>query len=352
MDLVSLFIEEKISIYDFCKKYDCEKDELIKQLKDAGFLYAKPGAVTKLIINLKYASDEYLMDDRIQAQEICKKYGLNHNTFSKYMKEYVKIPIRARKISNFNDCYFDSIDTEDKAYLLGFFYVDGYISSSPIDEKNPKNIYTIELSIQLRDKEILDLMKEKLQTPRPILIDDKRCSKDGTPWHRCRLIVNSMHMWNTLNNYGCTPRKSLTVDFPDESIFIESNRYSKEELIRHFIRGYFDGDGCISYTSKLHNKPNIQLLGTESFLRKVLKYVPEELKNLTLRHNHCNEEEIEMFFNTSCNKAKVFLHYLYNNSTIYLNRKYERFTALCCSNTANEEDKVGEDCDVNPEVIS
>lgn len=33
-------------------------------------------------------------------------------------------------------------------------------------------------------------------------------------------------------------------------------------------------------------------------------------------------------------------------------RKYKRFTALCCSNTTNEEDKIGEDCDVNPEVIS
>ena len=48
------------------------------------------------------------------------------------------------------------------------------------------------------------------------------------------------YFWNILNSYGCTPRKSLTLKFPDRDIFKSS------DLIRHFIRGYFDGDGCFS----------------------------------------------------------------------------------------------------------
>lgn len=69
--------------------------------------------------------------------------------------------------------------------------------------------------------------------------------KDNRHYHHtknpsCSWYVTNYHLWNTLNNYGCIPNKSLTLKFPDESIF------KSKDLIRHFIRGYFDGDGCFS----------------------------------------------------------------------------------------------------------
>lgn len=350
MNLVEMFVNERISIYNFSIKYKCTQEEIIKELKDAGFLYAKPRALANLIIDLKYASDEYLSDDRIQAQEICSKYKISHETFSKYMKDYIGIPIRARKKANFLETYFDKIDNENKAYFLGFMWADGYINSSPIDNEKPKNIYSIEITLQLRDKEILEKFRSELQTPRPLKEDLSTTGIRKFP--RCRLAVNSQHMWNTLNNYGCTPRKSLTEKFPNESIFIESDKYSKEDLIRHFIRGYFDGDGCVSWANKEHTIPNIQLLGTYEFLTTALTYFPEGLRDLTIRHNHNNPGEVIRFVNTSNSKAKKFLHYIYKNSTIYLTRKYERYIALCCSNIANVEDKIGEGCDANTEVTS
>lgn len=351
MDIVKLFEKERISIYNFSKKYKCSQEEVIKQLKDAGFLYAKPRALANLIIDLKYASEEYLASDQIQAQEICEKYNIGHETFSKYMKDYLNKPIRARCKAKFYDTYFDKIDNEEKAYILGFFWADGYISSTPIDNTKEKNVYTIEITLQLRDKEILELMKRAWCTPRPIL-EDTVTLKSQKRFPRCRLIVNSQHMWNTLNNYGCTPRKSLTEKFPDESIFIESDKYSKEELIRHFIRGYFDGDGCISWVNKEHTRPNIQLLGTYDFLNKVLTYLPEKANDLSIRHNHNNPEEIIRFINTSDGKAREIMHYLYKDSTIYLTRKYKRYIALCYSNITNEEDNIGELCDENTEITS
>ena len=350
MNLVEMFVNERISICNFIKKYKCTQEEIIKKLKDAGFLYAKPRALTNLIIDLKYASDEYLSDDRIQAQEICSKYKISHETFSKYMKDYIGMPIRARRKANFLETYFDEIDNEEKAYFLGFLYADGYLDSSPINENKSKKKYAIELTLQLGDKEILEKLRDVLRTPRPIIEDLSTTGIRRFP--RCRLAVNSQHMWNTLNSYGCTPRKSLTEKFPDESIFIESDKYSKEELIRHFIRGYFDGDGCVSWANKEHTIPNMQLLGTYEFLTVVLTYLPKRLQDLTIRHNHNNEEEVIRFINTSNSKAKEFLHYIYKNSTIYLTRKYERYVALCCSNAANVEDKIGESCDANPEVTS
>lgn len=351
MDIIKEFVKERISIYEFSKKYSIKQEDLINMLKEEGFLYAKPKTKSSLIIDLKFASDEYLANDKIQAGEICKKYGLCHSTFSKYMKDYLGKPIKARPKSNFNDSYFDIIDSEVKAYLLGFFWADGSISSSPIDDSNLKNVYTIELGLKLDDIEILEKLKDELKSPRPIIVDDKR-KINGKIYPRCRFLVNSKHMWNTLNNYGCTPRKSLTVKFPDESIFIESNRYSKEELIRHFIRGYFDGDGCISYANKEHTRLSIQLLGTLDFLKSTLTYLPKSLSSLAIRHNHNNPEESTRFISTSDSKAEDLVKYLYDDATIYLSRKYNRFLAHCYGNITNVENRIGESCDANSELVN
>ena len=59
-------------------------------------------------------------------------------------------------------------------------------------------------------------------------------------------MVNSPHLINTLISYGCTPKKSLTLKFPDISIF------KNMDLIRHFIRGYFDGDGSVFISNEKH----------------------------------------------------------------------------------------------------
>ena len=84
---------------------------------------------------------------------------------------------------------------------------------------------------------------------------------------RCRLGVANKHLWETLNSYGCTPKKSLTLKFPNESIFKDKS------LIRHFIRGYWDGDGCLSWSNKEHTSPSVSVVGTKEFLYSILYYL-------------------------------------------------------------------------------
>lgn len=326
------FLKTEESIYNLSKRLNISSEEIIKQLKEDGFLYAKKGAISKLIINLKYAADEYLANEELNIQEVCKKYNVSHSTFPKYLKDYLGIKIEKRVKSNFNDKIFDCIDTEEKAYWLGFIFADGTISSNPLKE-NKKKVYTFELSLKQDDINHLEKLKELLKTPRPIIKSE----------NRCRLLVNSKHFWETLNNYGCTPNKSLTLQFPLENIFKEKS------LIRHFIRGYFDGDGCISYSNSEHTILNMQLLGTKSFLQTLLNYLPEEFKDLTLRHNHNNENEKTYLINTSNKKSYRFFIYLYENSKIYLDRKYSRF-ARYHSNMIDERDNIGELCDENTEL--
>lgn len=323
------FLKTQDSIYNLSKKYNISSEEIIKQLKEDGFLYAKKGAISKLIINLKFAADEYLANENMNIQEICKKYNVSHSTFPKYLKEYLGIKIEKRVKANFNDTVFDFIDSEEKAYWLGFIYADGTISSDPLKDGRKKS-YTFELSLKESDYNHLEKLKILLNTPRPVLKSE----------NRCRLLVNSKHLWETLNNYGCTPKKSLTLEFPNIEIF------KSKDLIRHFIRGYFDGDGCISYSNTKHTILNMQLLGTKSFLQHLVSYLPEEFKDLTIRHNHNNDSEKTYLINISNKKAYRFFKYLYENSKVYLDRKYSRF-ARYHSNMIEERDENGESCDAN-----
>ena len=100
-----------------------------------------------------------------------------------------------------------------------------------------------------------------------------KTSCNNKEFKRCRWGVTNKHLHTNLSILGCTPRKSLILQFPKDSIFKESKQYSKKELIRHFIRGYFDGDGCISFTyaNKFHTKysPIALIVGTEKFLKQL-----------------------------------------------------------------------------------
>lgn len=83
----------------------------------------------------------------------------------------------------------------------------------------------------------------------------------------CVWAASNKHLWQTLNKYGCTPNKSLTLKFPNENIF------KSKDLIRHFIRGYFDGDGCISYNKyKYGIVPRCSVLVTLQLVTKIAEY--------------------------------------------------------------------------------
>lgn len=129
--------------------------------------------------------------------------------------------------TKFNEHIFDVIDTEEKAYWLGFIFADGYISSRDNG---------FELSLKGSDIEHLHKFNKFMEHNKDNVKLGEVKNKDKT-FLRCRWGIVNKHLWNTLNNLGCTPRKSLTLQFPNIS----------EELEIPFIRGYFDGDGCLSY---------------------------------------------------------------------------------------------------------
>ena len=124
-------------------------------------------------------------------------------------------------------------------------------------------------------------------------------------------------MWSILNSHGCTPNKSLTLKFPNINIF-KSKRF-----IIDFIRGYIDGDGCISYNNIEKSRMSLKILGTYDFLYNLQKQLPLE------KDNKLNKQEniYELAFNDR--RGLYICSLLYKNANIYLDRKYNRYLEYC-----------------------
>lgn len=260
---------------------------------------------------------------------LANKFGLKQGrTVSKILKDAGIEIYNTSHHTKVDETVFDVIDTEEKAYWLGFMYADGCVYSK---EKR------IELSLQGLDTEHLEKFATFLKSTDPKLVKVYKNYKQGK-YDRCRVSVRSSHMWEALNNKGCVPNKSLTLTFPSKDM-VPSN------LLRHFIRGYVDGDGCICVTKP--EKIELNVLGTKEFLQGVLDFLPLNKQYPIYKRNNIH------LFNLWCETAKRVIRYLYENSTIYLTRKYEHYLQICRLDEESSkllQTNIGEGCDVNPEI--
>lgn len=259
-------------------------------------------------------------ENKYSLTKIGEILNIDRHVISKYLKSINVEVINRQNITKFNQHIFDKIDTEEKAYWLGFIYADGYIESH---DEGKKDRFGFELSLGLKDIIHLQKFANFMEHPTNLKEDS----------YRCRFCIVNKHLWHTLNNYGCTPRKSLILEFPNENIF------KSEDLIKHFIRGYFDGDGCLSYQKYKTIDGNIYVpstsfLGTLNFLSKLSEYINVD-KNMR-KANKTGSNQC-LTFSLAKKESINFLQLIYENSSIYLDRKYARYLLFKNNNFAVQE---------------
>ncbi len=124
----------------------------------------------------------------------------------------------------------------EMAYVLGFLYADGDIEDV---RKSSRTQYTTITSV---DKEILESIKKAMgsehnlnyRVPRMVTHGNGKIYESSGIY---RLRIGSKKMFDDLLKLGLTPRKSLTIKFPTDI---------PDDCFVHFVRGYFDGDGCVT----------------------------------------------------------------------------------------------------------
>ena len=223
---------------------------------------------------------------------------------------------RKKQIIEVNENYFEKIDTEEKAYWLGFLYADGYV------RKRKGNSCVIELCLAEIDKNHLEKFKNMIHSDSPIRKRIARCN--GKEFIAYRFSVHREKMYNDLADKGCIENKSLKLSFPNKNIFKEIS------LIKHFIRGYVDGDGSLGiYGEK--KVPNISILGTFEFLNGVLDWLKNDGSIKTnARVIRCTGKGKENIFQLGFSRRNAYnvVNYLYDNSNIYLDRKYDKYLQI------------------------
>lgn len=310
---VQKFLNEEGTVSEISKKLKLDNSKLLyDRLLELGYK-ANQGVKVSYVIALKQAVDEYIanINNNPSLTKISKKYGIERHSFSRRLKELGYEVINHQNKVKFNEYIFDTIDTEEKAYWLGFIFADGYVSSTG---------NRFELSLKSSDALHLEKFNKFIGGEvNKVKINKVYCN--NVECERCRWFINNKYFREKLISLGCIANKSLILKFPNESIF------KSKSLIRHFIRGYWDGDGCLSWYNKEHTIPVVSVLGTENMLEGIKKHIPM-LSNCSLYLSN-KENEITKVLSAKHKLAFNVTEYLYSDATIYLDRKYEKYLEYC-----------------------
>jgi intein-encoded DNA endonuclease-like protein len=254
-------------------------------------------------LNISNSSIIDLYNAGLSCQKIANQMNVSESFISKKLKE-LNITKRSNSIyrrRTWNENFFNSITTEKQAYWLGFLYADGCVHDKPNGQKL--------ISLVVKDKEVIEKFIKALNGDFEV-----KCYSENYG-----IYLTSKIMFNDLCKLGCVPRKSLNLKFP----IIDEN------LVHHFIRGYFDGDGTVFICNpKNYNKTNtvyksigIGMCGTYELLSILAKHAPINIPKKDKR----KQGNIWYSSISGTNKALTFYNYLYKDATIWLDRKKNKF---------------------------
>ena len=218
------------------------------------------------------------------------------------------------RIHNVDHDYFEKIDTQEKAYWLGFLWADGSISKTA-SRCSGKNRMT--LTQKATNAEHLKLFAHAVKAPANIRY--YASSYEGQP--SARLSINSRKF--------CMHMEQLGFDIKSRRIHVPN---MPKSLYRHFIRGYFDGDGCLSVyvqTSQKTpvNRQEFSLTGDETLMLEIQQILNEQTtvsKRVHVKHYKRTNKAVSLRYGRKADIAALE-HYLYDKATVYLKEKHDKF---------------------------
>lgn len=246
-------------------------------------------------------ADLYI-NQKLGYRAIGKLFGekIHYNTIKRIVETYggkTRSIRESRCQEGLNKDAFKFIDTEEKAYWLGFLSADGCIHNGHIN-----------ITLQERDKAHLEKFKNFLNFNGKIT-EERQGNK-----RYYRISVGNRTLYEDLISLGCTEKKSLTIT-PCDKVPVE--------FIYDYIRGYWDGDGGISYSAK-NNRWQAYCTSTKEMLSFFIEKMQINTKPF-LEHRCLNTYRIH--FNGRINVYNK-MSLLYDKATIYLDRKKELYLQL------------------------
>jgi hypothetical protein len=154
-------------------------------------------------------------ENGLSTYALAKRYNVSPSSINRLLKNR-GVVLRGPKKHIYNVDYFKDINTPDKAYWLGLLYADGYV-------------HKYGLTLKLIDRDHIEKFRCTLASDHPIEEDHKN---ENTVYI---LRVSDVALPPKLAVHGLVNKKSFRLVFPNLHC----------DLVSHFVRGYFDGDGHV-----------------------------------------------------------------------------------------------------------
>lgn len=292
---LKLQLDNGVKVMDIAAQCECDEHTISRWIKK--FNLDKKEVLYR---NKDWLEKEVLKYNTVA--EMAQDLNINPSTLSDWLNRF-GIYKKNYSLRKLNENYFEKIDTEHKAYWLGFLMADGYMH---------KSLKNFGMTLKSEDRYILDLFKSDIEFDGEIT--------DGlggfnTPCST--LVVCSSKMCKDLVYHGIVPKKTGKESIPNDL---------SKELVFHFIRGFFDGDGTLG---KENNNHFALYSCSYNILFSINEYFKKEF-NISATISRINRNPDVNFFcyNLYNIKAMNVLDSLYKNSTIRLDRKFEKYKSM------------------------
>lgn len=256
---------------------------------------------------------------------IIRKYKISENSIYNILKRDGRIHNVGNKKYEVNENYFEKIDNEEKAYWLGFLYADGNVRL----HKNKSGI--LKLKLKQSDRQHIEKFNNCIGS-NYIINDGLEILKVKEREYKCYysvLCIYNTKLVKDLFNFGCVENKTQKILLP----------LLNDKLMPHFIRGYFDGDGCINKVKKYYNSYSISIFSNSKFILE-LKEMFNNIFNDNLKEYESENKMFSTLIISDRENREKFYNYIYGDSTIYLERKKKIFDNMMIIKDDNRKGKV------------
>lgn len=254
------------------------------------------GELSWMKIDISQIKDQVIKDYKSgkSSQDICNSCDLSLHYVLCIIKSAEILRKRTQKNPPKEPDFFETINSEEKAYWLGMLYADGYVHY----EKR-----CIELC--LKDRHHVELFAYTVQGKNNV--KEKHSIINGKEKINYRTCIYSSQLVSNLVDKGCFSNKSLNLIFP-------TLKQVPDEYLKDFIRGYYDGDGVCREQGREKG-----FLGTKQFLEilkaLLVRNALVEGKLSVLKHGNIYEMRLGE------EDTKKLDNYMYENATVFLERK-------------------------------
>jgi hypothetical protein len=229
-----------------------------------------------------------LLEGTMSYRRIASVVGCCHATVSRVLGERVGSRSEHCRVHSVDHSYFSKL-TDESAYWLGFISADGCVHKAHL-----------RIDLGVKDMPHLLKLRDALSSTHPVSQIPSRPSI-------ARFVVSSPDIVKDLGTYGVVPNKTFKLEFPSNI---------PDDLLRHYIRGFFDGDGCAS-------RGCFSVVGSYLFIKGLQDYL---VNVVGIRRNKLTQlpnknPNTASLANAAKHDIALIYDYMYSGATVYLDRK-------------------------------